>query len=74
MSDNVTPIKPPPRTDNRERAEQQLSRAIALVDLLQGAACHGAIEPPANEESLARALAVVRDLLEDAHRTLFPEG
>ena len=50
-----------------------LSRAIGIVDLLQGAAAHGAIEEPSNHESLARALATVLDLLEEAHGTMFPE-
>jgi hypothetical protein len=48
----------------RDDAERALSQARAIIDLLQGAAAHGAIEPPSNEESLAQTLGVVRDLLD----------
>lgn len=77
--DNVTPIRsgseppaPPRSRRDLEAAEVPLEQAIAIVDLLQGAACHAAIEPPANEESLARALAVVLDLLNTVRGVVFP--
>ncbi|HXO64048.1 MAG TPA: hypothetical protein VN882_05055 [Steroidobacteraceae bacterium] len=54
-------------------AEITLSQAIGIVDLLQGAAARGAIEPPSNEESLARTLAVVLELLDKTHGAIFPE-
>jgi hypothetical protein len=49
-----------------------LGRARAIVDLLQGAAAHGAIEPPVNDESLARALGVVLDLLDEVQSSIWP--
>jgi hypothetical protein len=53
-------------------ADESLANAEAIIDLLQGAAAHGAIEEPANNESLARALSVVRELLEDVRVCLWP--
>ncbi len=54
-------------------AEEALTAAHAIVDLLQGAAAHGAIEPPSNEESLAQVLGVARDLIEEAQQALWPQ-
>jgi hypothetical protein len=78
MNDNVTPIGPRRNKqafngDALDTADIALGQALGIVDLLQGAAAHGAIEPPSNEESLARTLAVVRDLLEKVRGALFPE-
>ena len=55
-------------------ADNALANAYATVDLLQGAAAHGAIEEPANNESLARVLSVVREQLEDVRVCLWPQG
>ena len=54
-------------------AAESLANAYATVDLLQGAAAHGAIEEPANNESLARVLSVVREQLEDVRVCLWPQ-
>ena len=54
-------------------ADNALANAYATVDLLQGAAAHGAIEEPANNESLARVLSVVREQLEDVRLCLWPQ-
>jgi hypothetical protein len=74
-TDNVTPIcagKARNPDQDLDAAQQALKRAQALVDLLQGAAAHGAIEPPANEESLASALGIVFDLLEEVENNIWP--
>lgn len=72
----VTPFRPPPEAINvserNEEAQQALIRALAILDILQGAAAFGAIEPPSNEESLAQTLDVVRDLIEEAQEALWP--
>jgi hypothetical protein len=77
---NVTPIKPgsePPKPSRPGRdldtAEVALGQAIGILDLMQGAAAFGAIEPPSNHGSLARTLAVVLELLEKTHGAIFPE-
>jgi len=64
---NVISIGPSSREAARDltTAEEALGRARGIVDLLQGAAAHEAIEPPSNHDSLAQALGVVRDLLDD---------
>jgi hypothetical protein len=73
-ADNVTPIGRGARETPHDlgAAEKALDRAHAIVDLLQGAAAHGAIEPPANDESLARALDVVLDLLDEVKSAIWP--
>jgi hypothetical protein len=58
----------------KDDAERAVTRARAIVDLLQGAAAHGAIEPPSNGESLACTLDAVRDLLDTAYDGIWPEG
>jgi hypothetical protein len=58
----------------RDNAERALTQARAIVDLLQGAAAHAAIEPPSNGESLACTLGVVLELLDTAHSGIWPEG
>ncbi len=55
-------------------ADIALAQAHGIIDLLQGAACHGAIEPPANDESLARSLEVVLQLLEQVRSALWPRA
>jgi hypothetical protein len=78
-ADNVTPIKsgkpptPPRPGRDLDTAEVALGQAIGIVDLLQGAATFGAIEPPSNHESLARTLAIVLELLDKTHGAIFPE-
>jgi hypothetical protein len=71
---NVTPIGSGPRSVRRDVdvAEVALQQAIGIIDVLQGAAAHGSIEPPSNEESLARVLAVVLDLLEKVQVSIWP--
>jgi hypothetical protein len=79
-ADSVTPIKsgkpptPPRPGRDLDTAEVALGQAIGIVDLLQGAAAFGAIEPPSNHGSLARTLAVVLELLEKTHGAIFPES
>jgi hypothetical protein len=72
--DNVTPIGPVSREAPQDlgAAEEAVCRAHAIVDLLQGAAAYGAIEPPANDESLAHALGLVRDLLDEVTSAIWP--
>ncbi len=53
-------------------AEVPFAQALAIIDILQGAAASDSIEPPSNGESLAGTLAVVRDLLETAQRAIWP--
>lgn len=53
-------------------AGDTLYRARAILDLLQGAAAHGAIEPPSNGESLAQALGVVIELIDEASNAICP--
>ena len=72
---HVAPITAPVRL----RPDPDLDTAVALdqaravVDLLQRAAAHRAIEPPSNEESLARTLHGVRALLDKVRGALWPE-
>jgi hypothetical protein len=73
-TDNVTPfksgsLKPP---QDLTAAEECLARARGIVDLLQGAAAHEAIEPPSNNESLAQTLGVVRELLDGVASAIWP--
>jgi len=73
MTDNVTPIRPGARersrADDLNTADIALNRAIAMVDLLQGAAARGAID---SGESLAQTLGVVHDLLEETREAIWP--
>lgn len=74
--DNVTPIggsKARGTAQDLDAANQALLKAKSLVDLLQGAAAHGAIEPPANDESLACALEMVFELLETVETGIWPQ-
>jgi hypothetical protein len=74
-TNNVTPIKRGAGEASAQdlgAAETAFSRARAIVDLLQGAAAHEAIEPPANDESLAIALGLVRDLLDEVESAIWP--
>jgi hypothetical protein len=72
-TDNVTPIgRGEAAAQDLGAAENALGRARAIVDLLQGAAAHEAIEPPANDESLALALGLVRDLLDEVESAIWP--
>lgn len=71
---NITSIGPSSREAAQDltAAEEALARARGIVDLLQGAAAHEAIEPPSNHDSLAQALGVVRDLLDEVESAIWP--
>jgi len=79
-TDNVTPIHGGAglpsisRLRELDTAQSALFQARAIVDVLQGAAAHGALEPPSNEESLARTLSVVLDLLDRVQENVFPSA
>jgi hypothetical protein len=70
---NVTPISPAATwKPDLDTAGEALARARGIVDLLQGAAAHGAIEPPSNEGSLADTLEVVLGLLDEVKGAVLP--
>lgn len=62
------------RFEELTKAEEAWHKAYGLIDVLAGAASHGALEPPANEEALAQTLNIVRDLLAEIFRSVWPSG